>query len=99
MYFIVAVSILQFCLYLVSDKLRYAYGRRIISVLVVLGHLIVFPPFFIPKEMRDYKCGMGEIGIYAAFWIFGLGASLLVWLIYSFVYKRFLCHHTKAVKK
>lgn len=96
--FVAATSIIQFCLYLVSDRLRYANGKYIISIFFIIGHLVIFPAFFVSTEMRDFKCGMAEVGIYGAFWVFGLGATLLVWVLYTFVFRKFFLTIPKATK-
>jgi hypothetical protein len=85
--FIIAVCALQLCLYLVSDKLSFGYGKHIVSLLIIIGHLAVFPAFFMPVPTNEFRCGMVAVGVYGAFWVYGVGSSLIVWTGYVLMHK------------
>jgi len=82
--FIAFMSLLQFCLYFISNKSGYKYGKKIVSILFVVGYLLLFPQFFTPDHSDGrYICGLSIIGIYGWFWIFGSLFFTLTFLLYK----------------
>jgi len=86
--FLLASSIVQVLLYLISDKLGYAVGRFIILIATLGIYLFIAPPYFYP-EPTDNGCGMPIMAISMAFWIIGGGMAIVTHLLYAIFHHLF----------
>ena len=46
------VSLCQLGMYLISEKLKLKYGKTITVLIILIGHLFVFPQFFFLNQMK-----------------------------------------------
>lgn len=73
----------QIGLYLFSDKNAWKYVKTFTFLLLLLGHLFIFPQFFFPEsDLNEVKCGSEFFGITLTFWVIGGGATIILHCIY-----------------
>jgi len=85
---IVTILIAQIICYLTLDKLNLSAWRYLILALIMLVYIFVLPAYFIPDNPKtEPRCGMPELGITLAFWLFGGGTTLITHLTYSVMNK------------
>jgi hypothetical protein len=76
--FIIAASILQLISYYLLDQYTIKVPSYVILILLLVGHLFLFPQFFYPEPNPNGPgCGMPILGITLAFWLFGTVAAVL----------------------
>jgi hypothetical protein len=81
---IILLSICQIVLYRLLDKLGFKYGKSMLFLVILIGHFVVFPPYFYPKPNPDrVACGLPVLGVMLAFWIFGAGVSTIIHVLYE----------------
>jgi hypothetical protein len=78
------ISILQFGLYLVLDRTKFKKFKLLILLVILVGHLVVFPPMFYP-QMKPGTCGMPFVAVTLAFWVLGGLAAIATHTIYSII--------------
>ena len=83
--FILAVCALQYGLYLLNERSRPKIPSVLITILFLPLHFFVFPHVFFPPARPDgINCGMPQLGVMLAFWVFGTGGVLITHLIWFF---------------
>ncbi|WP_018343615.1 hypothetical protein [Cytophaga aurantiaca] len=76
--FIIAASMLQVISYYILDRYTIKIPSYIILIILLVGHLFIFPKFFYPEpNPNGADCGMPILGITLAFWLFGTIAAVL----------------------
>jgi len=95
--FIILISIGQVLIYLITDRFKFKYGKALMLTLILLGHFIIFPKYFIPEPgINKFDCGLPILGITLAFWIVGNAITLLTHIFYSVVKKRISPTHNNS---
>ncbi|HFA52103.1 MAG TPA: hypothetical protein ENJ95_24060 [Bacteroidetes bacterium] len=68
--------------------MNWKHGKTITFLMVLIGHLFIFPRFFYPEpDPNGINCGMPILGITLAFWIIGGGGTVIIHLLYYFISK------------
>ncbi|MFN7117099.1 MAG: hypothetical protein ACK4TA_09900 [Saprospiraceae bacterium] len=83
---IVLISLCQLGIYIISNLIKLKHAKSVILLLVMIGHLFIFPGLFFPKpEQNNPSCGMPTFAVTLIFWIFGtLFAFITHLLFYAF---------------
>jgi uncharacterized membrane protein YkgB len=76
------VSALQLILYWVSDKISIQHGKLIITIVIVLFNLFVFPEIFTQLDEEGRPHGISALIPKFWFWIFGNILAIVVYLLY-----------------
>ena len=86
MIFLIIIGfICQIGLYLATERIDFRGKRTIILFIMAISYLFAVPPLFYPEIDPDgVNCGMPALGITLFFFIFGLGGSIIIHLIYHF---------------
>ncbi|VAW10555.1 hypothetical protein MNBD_BACTEROID03-1765 [hydrothermal vent metagenome] len=81
--FLVLVLAVQWGIYLLLDRSQLPFRRWMVLIVLLIGHLLVFPRlFYLEYDPNGINCGMPILGIHLAFCIFGMPMTLLVHMIY-----------------
>lgn len=79
---IVYLILIQLTGNLILDKLNLKFWKYVMLCGILVVYIFVLPNFFMEKNA---KCGLPNLGINMAFWIYGCGSALLTHLISSVV--------------
>ena len=86
--FIIAISILQLISYYLLDRYKIKIPSYVILIIVLVGHLFVFPQFFYPElNPEGVNCGLPILGITLAFWFFGIISAAFAHIIWIKILK------------
>ena len=90
--FILAVCALQYGLYLLNESSKPKIPSVLIAILFLPLHFFVFPQLFFPPPRPDgINCGMPQLGVMLAFWVFGTLGVMATHILWTFKRKA----HTK----
>ena len=93
--FILGVSLIQFAVYILNNKLNTDFPSLVILLTLLLCYFFVFPRFFFPEPIEDeINCGMPALGVTLGFWIFGTIAGIATHLVW-FVIKKLAAKNRK----
>jgi hypothetical protein len=81
---ILFVSALQLILYWASDKFTIQYGKLVITIVIVLFNLFVFPEIFTELDEEGHPHGISALIPKFWFWIFGNVLAIVVYLLYKY---------------
>lgn len=97
--FIIIVAICQIIIYLFIDKIQLERGKNLTFLLILIGHLFIFPQFYFPDlDESDIGCAMPLLGITLAFWVVGGGTTIMIHLIYHIIEKVIAWRFKNTVK-
>lgn len=88
--FFLLLALLQIISYMLMDKYHVLYGRTMVLIVLLGGHLLIFPalPDARPATGEGPDCGLVTAARYLVFWILGGGSSLLTHGLYFLLYRR-----------
>jgi uncharacterized membrane protein YozB (DUF420 family) len=90
----IALSLFQIILLLfVDNNKNIKYGRLIVFVIFLLVYIFLLPALFYPEfsDKDKFRCGMPLMAMYFAFWVIGIGLTILIQFFY------FLCNKVKII--
>ncbi len=79
---IISISVVQVGLYVVLDRTKFKNLKGLVLILLLTGHIFVFPKMFYPKLGPDAGCAMPIVGVILAFWVLGLLFTTVTHVIY-----------------
>lgn len=77
--------------YFIIDMLLMRYGKRIVTMVVMLCNIFLFPQLFYPDDTDGSRCGMPILALNLVFWLFANLVVLLTLLVY--------CLYNKLMKR
>ena len=78
----IIISLIQWGISIFTVKSGFKIGRKIIFLLTIIGHLFVFPRFFIPSTPEDFpSCGMPALAITFYFWFIGNSMAIITYYL------------------
>ena len=81
------MPICQVVLYLISEKMNLKYGRIVLLLMILIGHIYIFPSLFHPDpDPNGMDDGVPLIHTFV-FWMIGVGTAIIVHLIYILIKK------------
>lgn len=81
---ILLLLFIQYFGYKVLNKYNYKKWKYLLLGFVLILYMYILPKIYITyNATNEVRCGMGDLGITLAFWIFGTGSAILLHIIYT----------------
>lgn len=95
--FIGILCVVQYGLCLLNERLKSKIPSVLIAILFLPLHFFVFPRLFFPDpQPGGINCGMPQLGILLAFWVFGTIGVFVTHLIWGLRRKKLLKKNVKG---